>query len=223
MARIDATTPSEGWEPRWARNLYRRVAGVYNAIRPLWSSRAAEAQLDSLFAERIGPATRVLELAPGTGINVERLFRCSPKFGSYLGIDISSAMLDRARVAARNDSRVTLQLGDATDLSGLGGSFGFIVCTWLLSHLEHPERAVGGALEQLEPGGTAAFLFFTRPDNPLIRGLVALFVRSFRGAFVDAEAISPLPHLEAVHRYGSGYATLAIFRRPREALPRPSQ
>ncbi len=140
VARVDAATPSEGWEPRWARYLYRRVARVYNAIRPLWSSRAAEAQLDSLFAERIGPATRVLELAPGTGINIERLFRRSPNFGSYIGIDVSSAMLDRAQVAARNDSRVTLQLGDATDLSGLGGSFGFIVCTWLLSHLEHPER-----------------------------------------------------------------------------------
>ncbi len=222
MSRVDAPTPSEGWEPRWARYLYRRVARVYNAIRPLWSSRAAEAQLDALFAERIGPTTRVLELAPGTGINVERLFRNSPKFGSYVGIDVSSAMLDRARIAARNDSRVTLHLGDATDLSGLGGSFGFIVCTWLLSHLEHPERAVRGALEHLEPGGTAAFLFFTRADNLLIRGLVALFVRSFRGAFVDPEAIRLLPHLELMHRYGGGYATLAVFRRPRERSLRAS-
>ena len=210
-----SASPSEGWEPRWARYLYQRVARVYNAVRPLWSSRAAEAQLDALFAERIGPATRVLELAPGTGINIERLFRRSPKFGSYIGIDVSSAMLDRARIAARNDSRVTLQLGDATDLSGLRGSFGFIVCTWLLSHLDHPERAVSGALDHLEPGGTAAFLFFTRSDNPLVRAPVALFVRSFRGAFVDEQAISSLPHLEVVHRCGSGYAALVVFRRPR--------
>ncbi len=212
-----AASPNEGWEPRWARYLYRRVARVYNAIRPLWSSPAAEAQLDALFAERIGPATRVLELAPGTGINIERLFRRSPNFGSYIGIDVSSAMLDRAQVAARNDSRVTLQLGDATDLSGLDGSFGFIACTWLLSHLGHPERAVSGALDHLAPGGTAAFLFFTRADNPLIRALVTLFVLSFRGALVDEEAISSLPHLEVMHRYGTGYATLAVFRRPREA------
>ena len=219
---MDAATPSEGWEPKWARYLYRRVARVYNAIRPLWSSRAAEVQLDGLFSERIGPTTRVLELAPGTGINVERLFRRSPKFESYLGIDVSAAMLDRARIAGRNDSRVTLQIGDATDLSGLGGSFDFIVCTWLLSHLEHPERAVLGALEHLEPSGTAAFLFFTRADNLLTRCLVALFVRSFRGAFVDPEAIRSLPHLELMHRYGGGYATLAVFRRPREPSLRAS-
>ena len=214
MARTDAATPTETWEPGWARFLYRRIARIYNAIRPLWSSRAAETQLDSLFAERIGPDTRVLELAPGTGINIKRLLRCSPEFGSYLGIDVSSAMLDRARVASRGDPRVALELGDATDLAEAGGSFGFIVCTWLLSHLEHPERAVAGALEHLAPGGTAAFLFFTRPDGFLTRGLVALFLRSFRGAFVDLQAISSLPHLEALHRHGGGYATLAVFHRP---------
>ena len=222
VSRLEATTPSEGWEPRWARYLYGRIARVYNAIRPLWSSRAAEARLDAHFAERIGSATRVLDLAPGTGINLVRLFRCSPKFGTYLGIDVSAAMLDRARIAGRNDSRVTLQLGDACDLSGLGGSFDFIVCTWLLSHLEHPERAVRGALEHLEPGGTAAFLFFTRADSVLIDGLVTPFVRSFRGAFVDPEAIRSLPHLEVMHRYGGGYATLAVFRRPREPSLRSS-
>ncbi len=220
MSRIGAATPSDGWQPRWARYLYRRIARVYNVIRFLWSSRAAEAQLDALFAARIGPATRVLELAPGTGINIERLFRRAPNFGSYLGIDVSSAMLDRARVAARNDPRITLKRGAATDLSRLGDSFDFIVCTWLLSHLEHPERSVAAALERLEPEGTAAFLFFTRASNPLVRGLVALFVRSFRGAFVDAKEISSLPHLEMMHRYGSGYATLAVFRRPREASPK---
>ena len=222
MSRLKTATPSEGWEPRYARHLYGRVARVYNAIRPFWSSRAAEVQLDALFAERIGSATRVLELAPGTGINVVRLFRCAPKFGAYLGIDVSAAMLDRARIAARNDSRVTLQLGDACDLSGLGGSFGFIVCTWLQSHREHPERAVRGALAHLEPGGTAAFLFFTRPDSPFIRGLLAPFIRSFRGSFVDPEAIRSLPHLEVIHRYGGGYATLAVFTRPREPSLRAS-
>ncbi len=196
--------PNGGWEPRWARFLYGCVACIYDAIRPLWSSRDAEVQLDSLFGERIGAATRVLELAPGTGINIERLFRRCANFHSYLGIDVSSAMLDRARVAARDDDRITLQLGDSTDLSGLGGSFGFIVCTWLLSHLEHPESTVRGALEHLEPGGTAAFLFFTRTDNLLVRALVALFVRSFRGACVDAKTLSALPYLEAMHRYGGG-------------------
>jgi ubiquinone/menaquinone biosynthesis C-methylase UbiE len=214
-SNVDTTSPNDDWEPGWARQLYRRVARIYNVIRPLWSSPAAEAELDALFAEHIGEATRVLELAPGTGINIERLFRCSPKFGAYFGIDVSSAMLDRARTRARNNSRITLQIGDATDLSALDDSFGFIVCTWLLSHLEHPERAVAGALEHLEPGGIAAFLFFTRPDNPLVRSLVALFVRSFRGGFVDLQAISSLSHLQTLHRYGSGYATLAVFQRPR--------
>ncbi len=222
VSKVEEAARSEGWEPRWARSLYRRVARVYNAIRPLWSSRAAEAQLDSLFAERIGAGASLLDLAPGTGTNLERLFRCAPGLGTYLGIDVSAAMLDRARITARSDSRVTLQLGDATELSGVGGSYDFIVCTWLLSHLERPEHAVRGALEHLEPGGTAAFLFFTRADGPLVRGLVALFTRSFRGAVVDSEAIRRLPHFERMHRFGGGYATLAVFRRRGETSPRAS-
>lgn len=210
-----ARGPSSGerWELGWARFLYRRIARIYDSIRPLWSSRAAEARLDGLFAQRIGRGTRVLELAPGTGINIQRLFRCSPEFGTYLGIDVSSAMLERARVTARGDARVALQLGDATELSDLGEPFGFVVCTWLLSHLDHPERTVRSALERLAPGGSAAFLFFTRPGNPVIRAGVAAFVRSFRGAFVDLEAISSLPDFESAFRCRGGYATLVVFRR----------
>ena len=54
MPSVDAATKSEGWEPRWARFLYARVARVYNWIRPFWSSRVAETRLDFLFADRIG-------------------------------------------------------------------------------------------------------------------------------------------------------------------------
>jgi len=124
-------------------------------------------------------------------------------------------MLDRARTRAKGDSRIALQVGDATDLRCLDCSFGFIVCTWLLSHLQNPRHVVAEALERLEPGGTAAFLFFTRPDNLLVGSLVASFVRSFRGTFVEPEAVTSLPHVQTVHRYGSGYATLAVFQRPK--------
>lgn len=199
-------------ESAWARFLYGGVAPIYNAIRPLWSSRPAESRLDALFTERIGPATRVLELAPGTGVNIRRLRRCAPDFGSYLGIDISSAMLRRAQAASRNDPRVTLRIGDATDLSGVEGAFGFIVCTWLLSHLDRPEEVVRATISRLGSGGTAAFLFFTRPDHALLGRTVGLFVHSYRGKFVDLAAISSLPHLESLHRYGGGYAALAVFR-----------
>ena len=86
-------TPYGSSELGWAQKMYRRVAPLYGGFRTIWSrwTRSAEEELDRLFAERIGPQTRILELAPGTGINVERLLRCAPGFQSYLGIDITEA------------------------------------------------------------------------------------------------------------------------------------
>ncbi|KKM61599.1 hypothetical protein LCGC14_1530120 [marine sediment metagenome] len=208
----------KGWEPRWAQELYDRCAWFYDATRLFWTVRLAELQLNSLFAERIGATSRVLELAPGTGVNVARLFDCAGDFKSYLGIDISSAMLDRARGNARNDPRIAFKLGDATDLSNLDGTFDFVVSTWLLSHLPYPELTVGRVLKHLHPGGTATFLFFSHPDNRLLARLMTKCFHLFQCAPVDAEAICSLPHLEAMHRYRGGTSTLVIFRRPEETI-----
>lgn len=215
MSESQLDTSAGAWEPDWARRLYRRMAPVYDPIRSVWSrwTRAVEAELDRLFAERVGPEARILELAPGTGINIERLLRCAPRFRSYLGIDISSDMLARAREKTGGDPRFELRIGDATELADVEESFDFVVCTWLLSHLEDPARAVAKAVEKLTPGGTAVFVFFTEPDRAVVRWPLRPAVRAFRARFVNPETIRRLPHLECLARHAGGIATLAVFRR----------
>lgn len=195
------------------RRLYRRVAPLYDGFRALWSrwTRPAEEALDRLFHERIGPASRVLELAPGTGINVERLLRCAPGFASYLGIDSSEEMLARARQKARGDPRIELRIGDATDLGAVEGSFDFVMSTWLLSHLDAPAETVRDALSKLAPGGTAAFVFFTAPRGSLLRGALGRLGGPLRYRFVDAAEIRALPSLERLEACAAGMATLAVF------------
>lgn len=206
-------------EVQRTRRLYRRVAPLYDAFRSLWSrwTRPIEETLDRLFRERIGPTTRLLELAPGTGINVARLLRCSPDFASYLGIDSSEEMLTRARQKAGGDSRMELRAGDATDLSALGQDFDFLVCTWLLSHLDAPAVAVRDALTKLAPGGTAAFVFLTAPRVALLRGVLARLSGPLRYRFVDTDAIGALPNLERIESCAAGMATLAVFQAPKIA------
>lgn len=198
------------------RRLYRRVAPFYDAFRWLWSrwTRPAEAALDQLFRERIGPGRRLLELAPGTGINLDRLRRCAPAFGSYLGVDSSQEMLARARPKAGSDSRIQLRVGDATDLRAIEGRFDFVVCTWLLSHLDDPAGTVRDALSKLSPGGTAAFVFFTTPRSALLRWILARLGGPLRYRLVDSEAIRALPHLERLETCAAGMAALAVFRAP---------
>ena len=129
---------------RSVRRFYRLMAWIYDPIRRWWSRRTseAEAELDLLFEKNIRPDSRILELAPGTGINLDRLRRVSPEFQSYLGIDLSKEMLTQAQRRAEGDTRVQLRLGDVRDLTTVEGSFDFVVSTWLLSHLEHPEATV---------------------------------------------------------------------------------
>ena len=196
------------------RRLYRWVAPLYDPVRSLWSrwTRPVEDELDRLFDERIGPGTRVLELAPGTGINLERLLRRAPGFGSYLGVDSSPEMLARARRKARNDPRIVLRLADGTDLSQVEGRFDFLVCTWLLSHLDAPVELVRGALELLAPGGTAVFVFFTAPRSAILRRALERLGGPGRYRFVDPEPTASLPQREQLLSCAGGIATLASFR-----------
>ena len=216
--RVVSGTPSA--EVERTRRLYRRVAPLYDGFRSLWSrwTRTAEVALDGLFRERVGSGSRILELAPGTGINVARLLRCAPGFASYLGIDSSEEMLARAREKARGDPRIDLRIGDATDLGAVEGSFDFIVCTWLLSHLDAPVDTVRAAVAKLSPGGTAAFVFFTTPTGALRRRVLEGLGGPLRYRFVKANEIQRLPHLERLETCAAGMATLAVFRVP--AAPR---
>lgn len=155
---------------------------------------------------------RVLELAPGTGINIDRLLRCAPGFRSYLGIDASPEMLERARAKVAGDPRIALVLGDATDLTQVEGSFDFIVCTWLLSHLDAPADTVRKAVEKLAADGTAVFVFFTAPRNALLRSVLERLGGPGRYQFVDAAPIAYLPRLESLFSHAGGMATIAVFR-----------
>lgn len=198
------------------RKLYRWVAPLYDPFRSLWSrwTRPAEEVLDRLFRERVGAGSRILELAPGTGINIARLRRIAPDFASYVGIDSSPQMLDRARVRARGDRRIRLVLADATDLSLLEGEFELVVCTWLLSHLDAPVETARGAIEKLAPGGSAVFVFFTAPRNALLRRLLEAVGHPGRYRFVETAPIEELPGLERRMSCAGGMATVAVFRRP---------
>ncbi len=210
-----ALSPSPTPQVERIRGLYRRFAPVYDVFRALWSrwTRPIEDELDRLFRERIAAQTRILELAPGTGINIERLHRCSPGFASYLGIDASPEMLARAAPRTRGDARIELRQGDATDLKGLeSGPFDFVVSTWLLSHLEAPAATVRDALGHLAPGGTAVFVFFTAPRSKILRALLRALSGPFSYRLVDPASIRALPGLERTSSCAAGMATIAVYR-----------
>ena len=212
-----STAELRGERSHSVRRFYRLTAWLYDPIRRWWNRQTSEAEseLDSLFAKHIRPDSRILELGPGTGINLERLYRAAPEFRSYLGIDLSKAMLARAERKVRGGSHAELRQGDICDLSNVEGPFDFVVSTWVLSHLERPEYVVRSALRKLAPGGTGVFLFATAPDS----GAQRAFYRAIWGAgsarIVDPDPLCKLPGFERLETFPAGLgarATLIVYR-----------
>jgi malonyl-CoA O-methyltransferase len=108
----------EGYD-RWARS-YDRDPNPLLALE--------ERQLFPLLPDLNGKA--VLDVACGTGRWLERLLNRGPRSG--LGVDLSSAMLDAARV--KRGLRGRLVRADAVHLPFASASADFTLCSFALAH-----------------------------------------------------------------------------------------
>ncbi|MGH3935685.1 MAG: methyltransferase domain-containing protein [Pseudonocardiaceae bacterium] len=94
---------------------------------------------------------RVLEVAIGTGLNLEHYRGDIP----LTGIDLSLTMLELAQHRARDLGRaVDLRRGDAEVLKFPDASFDSVVCTFSLCAIPDHRRAVAEMVRVLRPGGT---------------------------------------------------------------------
>src|ERR1700728_118800 len=110
------------------RAMFDRIAGVYDPLNTAmtaglhhrWRARAAD-------LARVGPGSRVLDVATGTGdLAIELARRVSPS-GEVVGSDFAEGMLDRARAKAAvsdpRDVRPRFEWADALELPYAEDSF----------------------------------------------------------------------------------------------------
>jgi ubiquinone/menaquinone biosynthesis C-methylase UbiE len=133
--------------------------GRYRRIRPLMFQ---------------GLSGRLLDAGVGTGRNIPYY----PKDASVVGVDLSPAMLERARGRARSaDAAVDLRQMDVTKLSFPNHSFDAAVATFLFCVL--PEEQQAPALRELgrvvKPGGTIRLLEYVRPHSALRQRIARLW------------------------------------------------
>lgn len=112
---------------------------------------------------------RCLDLACGTG---DVTFAMAEKYpeGDIIGIDISEPMLEIARRKNRSDN-VSLMRGELCPLEYPDESFDIITGSYALRNAPDLEAALVEIFRALKPGGIAAFLDFSKPENKSLQTL----------------------------------------------------
>jgi len=110
---------------------------------------------------RIGPKSRVLELAGGTGACTLLLSERCPD-GQVVCVEKSEAMLELAKrnLSRRGRKNVALVRGDVSELPTLVRGmrrFDFVVCNSAFWQFPEPERILADIRNLLKPGGLLAF------------------------------------------------------------------
>lgn len=144
------------------RETYRQFARTYDIWGNLMESRARRCCLE---LADIKNGESVLEVAVGTGILFEKLLQLNPN-GRNEGIDITEAMLHRAKLRARKSGAVAyvLKIGDAYHLDYPNDCFDVLLNNYMFDLI--PEQDFATILAEYKrvlcPGGRLVLVNMTK-------------------------------------------------------------
>jgi demethylmenaquinone methyltransferase / 2-methoxy-6-polyprenyl-1,4-benzoquinol methylase len=173
------------------RSMFDRVAAVYDPLNSAmtaglhhrWRARAVD-------MARVGPGSRVLDIATGTGDLALELVRRVAPGGEVLGSDFSEVMLARARAKARaaghhapgettgvgaaggaaqvssTDVSLHFEWGDALQLPYANDSFDAATVGFGIRNFSDLARGLAEMTRVVKPGGRVVVLEMTTPSKP---------------------------------------------------------
>jgi ubiquinone/menaquinone biosynthesis C-methylase UbiE len=174
------------------RERYQRIAPLYDLLDLPFEYRRYRRLRPLLFA---GMGGLILDAGVGTGRN----FPFYPSGAKIIGIDVSAAMLARARQRlGQTRVKVELREMDITRLEFPNQYFDSAVATFLFCVLpdEQQTPALTEIKRVLKPGGTLRLLEYTRPTDPFRRAVTKLWepwVRWAYGASFDRNTEQYIP------------------------------
>jgi len=137
---------------------------------------------------RIRPGETVLDLGSGAGIDCFLAARETGPDGRVIGVDMTAAMLDKARAnAAKIDARnVEFRLGEIEHLPVADGTVDVVISNCVINLSPDKPRVFREALRALKPGGRAVVsdLVLLRPLSPEMQKNVDLYVGCVAGALM---------------------------------------
>lgn len=151
--------------------MFDRIAGVYDPLNTAmtaglhhrWRERAAD-------QARVGPGSRVLDVATGTGDFALELARRVWPNGEVVGSDFAEGMLDRARTKASKEGerrvRPRFEWADATALPYAEDSFDAATVGFGARNFDNLARGLAEMTRVVRPGGRVVVLEITTPTRP---------------------------------------------------------
>jgi demethylmenaquinone methyltransferase/2-methoxy-6-polyprenyl-1,4-benzoquinol methylase len=177
------------------RAMFDRIAGVYDRLNGLmtaglhhqWRRRAAD-------LASVGPGSRVLDVATGTGdLAVELLARVGPE-GEVIGTDFSERMLALARAKA---PIVSFEIANALALPYPDASFDACTVGFGARNFSSLSDGLREMARVVRPGGRVVVLEMTTPQRPPLSTFFRLWfdrvVPVLGRAAGDADAYTYLP------------------------------
>jgi demethylmenaquinone methyltransferase / 2-methoxy-6-polyprenyl-1,4-benzoquinol methylase len=198
-------TPASGTLPETqVRAMFDRIARVYDRMNGVmtagmhhrWRRRAAD-------LARVGPRTRALDVATGTG---DLAVELAGRGASVVGLDFSEGMLDLAR---RKAPGIEWVQGNALELAYEEGEFDAVTVGFGARNFSDLDRGLREMARVAKPGGRVVILEITSPERPPLSWFFRLwFDRAIPalGRVADSEAYTYLP--SSVRRF-PGAAELA--------------
>jgi len=175
------------------------------------------------------PGATVVEIGCGTGLNFPLLQAAVGPSGRIVGVDLTPAMLERARarVARAGWRNVTLVQSDAGAYAFPPGIQG-VLSTFALTLAPEPEPVIAAAARALAPGGRMVLLDLKRPEGwPEWAVRLAVWITTPFGVHLDLadrrlwEAMDRhLPGTNRTELYG-GCAYIAVGPAPASVTAPP--
>ena len=140
-----------------------------------------------LRAARIGLGMRVLDVATGTGLAAEAALAGVGLSGSVVAVDISRAMVERARERLGGAPNAIVAVEDGQSLTFADKSFDAVLCSLGLMFFPDPARGLSEFHRVLRPGGRAAVSVNTVPERSFITR-INLIIGRYVSALAEAAA-----------------------------------
>lgn len=147
MSRAVANPEASGKKERSRRHFDRWARRYESDPTSRWLATLQDRALETL---GLGREDRFLDVGCGTGAAVRQ---AAGEVERAVGVDLSPAMISRARELAAEVPSADFEEADSESLPFADGAFTAILCTTSFHHYPSPERATSEMARVLEPGG----------------------------------------------------------------------